>query len=133
MTGRAKRERTPQEEELNLPDNEFIDNQGYVRIRDATVKGGSVLKHRVVMQEKLGRPLRSDEKVKRLDLDRLNNDPDNLYVVRKGEGDPFRTVAKLQKERRLLVERIKEIDKELSNFNGQELPKPWEEANAHTT
>jgi HNH endonuclease len=127
---RTRRERTPQEEELNLPDNEFIDNQGYVRVRNASVKGGSILKHRVVMEEKLGRPLRSDEKVKRLDLDKLNNDPDNLYVVRKGEGDPLREVAKLQKERRLLVERIKEIDKELSNFNGQELPKPWEEANA---
>jgi HNH endonuclease len=127
---RTRRERTPQEEELNLPDNEFIDNQGYVRVRNASVKGGSILKHRVVMEEKLGRPLRSDEKVKRLDLDKLNNDPDNLYVVRKGEGDPLREVAKLQKERRLLVERIKEIDKELSNFNGQELPKPWEETNA---
>jgi hypothetical protein len=127
---RTRRERTPQEEELNLPDNEFIDNQGYVRVRNLSVKGGSILKHRVVMEEKLGRPLRSDEKVKRLDLDKLNNDPDNLYVVRKGEGDPLREVAKLQKERRLLVERIKEIDKELSNFNGQELPKPWEETNA---
>jgi HNH endonuclease len=37
--------------------------------------------HRLIVEEKLGRPLRSDEIVRHRDGDLLNNDPTNLIVV----------------------------------------------------
>lgn len=37
--------------------------------------------HRVIAEEKLGRPLRSDEHVHHKDHNRHNNDPDNLEVL----------------------------------------------------
>lgn len=39
-----------------------------------------VLEHRLVMEEKLGRFLKSDEFVLHKDGDRVNNDPDNLVL-----------------------------------------------------
>lgn len=41
--------------------------------------------HRVVAEEKLGRPLRSGEIVHHLDGDIHNNDPENLHVTTQGE------------------------------------------------
>lgn len=42
---------------------------------------GYVLEHRLVMAGVLGRPLRRDEHVHHLDLDSLNNAPENLLIV----------------------------------------------------
>jgi hypothetical protein len=42
---------------------------------------GYVLEYRLVMAEKLGRYLSSDEHVHHIDLDASNNDPDNLVVL----------------------------------------------------
>lgn len=39
-----------------------------------------VLEHRLIMEEMLGRYLKSDEFVLHLDGDRVNNDPDNLVL-----------------------------------------------------
>jgi hypothetical protein len=41
--------------------------------------------HRMVMENKLGRPLRSDEIVRHRDGDLLNNDLDNLFIVSRDE------------------------------------------------
>lgn len=51
-----------------------------------------VHEHRLVMAEKLGRPLRSYETVHHIDSDRANNDPSNLQlrVGRHGKGAAFR-------------------------------------------
>jgi len=47
-------------------------------------KGGWELTGRLVAGRELGRPLRSDERIRYLDGDRLNNDSDNIevYVIR---------------------------------------------------
>lgn len=42
---------------------------------------GERLEHRVVMERKLGRPLRDDEIVHHVDEDKSNNDPENLEVM----------------------------------------------------
>lgn len=42
---------------------------------------GERLEHRVVMERKLGRPLRDDEIVHHIDEDKGNNDPGNLEVM----------------------------------------------------
>lgn len=41
--------------------------------------------HRLIVEEELGRPLRSDELVRHRDDDLLNNDPGNLVVVSREE------------------------------------------------
>jgi hypothetical protein len=41
--------------------------------------------HRLIVEEKLGRPLRSGEVVRHRDGDLLNNDPDNLLVMSRQE------------------------------------------------
>lgn len=41
--------------------------------------------HRIVAEEKLGRPLTRDEVVHHIDHDHLNNHPDNLAVVSRAE------------------------------------------------
>ena len=41
--------------------------------------------HRWVAEQKLGRPLSSDEVVHHVDHDKLNNDPDNLVVLSRAE------------------------------------------------
>ena len=51
---------------------------GYMRV---TVDGKRMLKHRHIMEMKLGRPLSEDEIVHHLDNDNTNNDPDNLTVM----------------------------------------------------
>jgi hypothetical protein len=55
----------------------FVDGQGYVKIR---VNGRLRHEHRVVMEQKLGRPLQKGERVLWKDGDRTNNDPENLVL-----------------------------------------------------
>lgn len=54
--------------------------------------GGYVLEHRLVMAEKLGRPLTDSETVHHKDTNRQNNHPDNLELRqgRHGKGGAFR-------------------------------------------
>jgi len=124
--GRPRRELT-EKEKAACGKNEFIDPQGYIRIRRPGAPGGNVMKHRVTMEAVIGRPLNKNERVKFLDGDRLNCNADNLYISVVGTVDPNRVVAKLHTEKRRLLERVEEIDKELALMNGEAtLDKPWE-------
>ena len=53
----------------------YKDKNGYLRFRDSDIPV-----HRWVAENKLGRPLRPGEVVHHKDRDKLNNDPDNLWV-----------------------------------------------------
>lgn len=55
---------------VKAPDHPHANPNGYVR------------EHRLVMEQKLGRPLRRDEVVHHLDRNRQNNHPDNLSLFR---------------------------------------------------
>ena len=65
----------------------YILPTGYVAVAlcfrdaDGQWQRGYKYAHRVVMEEVLGRPLRSDEHVHHADGDKQNNRPDNLFVL----------------------------------------------------
>jgi hypothetical protein len=73
-----------------------IDRKGYVFIKVdpkrpfsvtmAIGKGEYVLEHRLVMAEKLGRPLKKSETVHHIDGDRGNNSPENLQLRQGNHG-----------------------------------------------
>jgi|SRR3990167_9542446 len=56
----------------------YINSDGYKYI---SVNGKQVLEHRYVIEQKLGRPLKSHEVVHHKDGNKLNNNPNNLEVV----------------------------------------------------
>ena len=61
----------------------YISSEGYlVNCEDRNHK---YLVHRRVMEEKLGRKLKSSEIVHHIDGNKLNNDPDNLMLVTRKE------------------------------------------------
>lgn len=70
--------------------------QGY---RITYHNGKRTVEHRVVAEQMLGRPLRSDEVAHHIDGDRANNDPSNIVVMTKKEHDntPRAGVRKLHK------------------------------------
>lgn len=81
----------PKRRELhpNWRGGEYVDGCGYLRVRlypgDRWYSGDggkrqSIPKHRLIMQEYLGRQLSSDETVHHIDGDRLNNDISNLQL-----------------------------------------------------
>ena len=53
----------------------YKDENGYLRFKDSDIPV-----HRWVAEKKLGRELRPGEVVHHKDRDKLNNDPDNLWV-----------------------------------------------------
>jgi len=69
--------------ENNAKYNGGFHKQGKYRV--SMVNGRRMLEHRRVMEEMLGRPLRTDEHVHHKDGDTLNNSPDNLEVMSRSE------------------------------------------------
>ena len=79
-------------------DNPGIDNYGYYYWREQTLdnngnkistgdgnKRTSLYLHRVVMSEYVNRELKSDEIVHHIDMDKLNNDIDNLWLCNQSQ------------------------------------------------
>ena len=61
----------------------YISSEGYlVNCED---RNNKYLVHRKVMEDKLGRKLKSSEIVHHIDGNKLNNDPDNLMLVTRKE------------------------------------------------
>lgn len=58
-------------------------NQGY--LVDISDRNNKILLHRKVMEQHLGRKLRSDEIVHHIDGDKLNNDISNLQLTNRSE------------------------------------------------
>jgi hypothetical protein len=107
------KERTQEEDALGLADNEFLDPNGYIRVRDHTRVGGNVLKHRLVMEQAIGRPLRKDEQV-RFKGHKHNLDIKNLTLVTT-YGDRADIIKKI-KVKRVRIEQLKLEIKDLEDF-----------------
>ncbi len=72
---RVKRQRMP-------IGSKWIDAGGYVRVKIAEGKGRWRLEHVMVVEQKVGRPLRTGEIVHHIDGVRANNEPSNLFLCR---------------------------------------------------
>lgn len=68
-----------------------VNGQGY---RVVYRNGRRVMEHKVVAEEKIGRPLASDEVVHHVDGNRSNNSPKNLVVMKRAEHDKLKDGAR---------------------------------------
>lgn len=75
----------PLEENPNWKGGRTISSHGYVLLKrpdhPAADVRGYVYEHRLVAEEKIGRPLKEDEQVHHKNGDKQDNDPDNLEVL----------------------------------------------------
>lgn len=76
-----------------LPNSEFKARYRQKKLPD----GSRILEHRWVMEQVLGRKLRSDEHVHHINHDRLDNRPENLEVVSPAEHGLRHTVHPISK------------------------------------
>jgi predicted transcriptional regulator len=86
MLDRSKGAVHKKAEQLGLKQqNAYIyhDKQGYVV--DTSDRKNKRYIHRKIMEEMIGRPLRSDEIVHHIDGNKKNNDPSNLQIVTRKE------------------------------------------------
>lgn len=58
----------------------MLHKRGYIVIHNPTFPHGMMCEHRIVAQQKLGRPLTSQDIICHKDSNRSNNSPDNLQV-----------------------------------------------------
>jgi hypothetical protein len=73
---------------------ETVKQKGYIEITRGPNKGK--LKHVVIMEERLGRPLKDDECVHHIDEDKQNNEENNLALMTKsGHGRHHQMLNKL--------------------------------------
>jgi hypothetical protein len=68
---------------------------------------------RLVAGKRLGRPLTERERVRYIDKDKLNNDPDNLIVYETTKTGTARKLAQLRARRDELNGRIELLEEEL--------------------
>lgn len=86
----------------------------YTKVQDdGTGKPGWRLTHHLVAEKKLGRAIRTDERVEFLDGKRSNLSPDNVRVVEKGRGSQRRRLAQLEARRDEIQAEIDLIKKTL--------------------
>jgi hypothetical protein len=71
-----------------VPNEDFKARYRQIKLPD----GRKMLEHRWVMEQVLGRPLRSDEQVHHKNHDRLDNRPENLEVVTSAEHGARHTI-----------------------------------------
>jgi len=120
---RAHREQTPEEQALGLAEDEFLDPNGYIRVRDHTRVGGSVLKHRLVMEQHIGRPLRKDEQVRFKSRNKHDVTLSNLRLVTTEANRPDILKKIAQKERKIqeLQEEIKDLKNWLRSMSAEDV------------
>ena len=74
---------------IKMSEYRRITSNGYVNVRDVNgilgKKNAIVPEHRLIVSAIIGRPLRSDEMVHHIDLNKANNSPDNLAIVSAAE------------------------------------------------
>jgi len=88
---------------------------GYIAIKQSD--GSWEYQHRLVMEEKLGRPLEPNERVYFLDGDRTNLDPENLRIKWLSPTKKYRHRANL---RRRIIEaraRLEDLEQQLAALN----------------
>jgi hypothetical protein len=74
--------------------------------------GGWRLKHQIIAEKALGRPLRENERCKFRDNDRTNLDPSNIEVVLKREKSNGTKRAQLEAKIEQLQAELAELDEE---------------------
>jgi hypothetical protein len=87
--------------------NKSKDSSGYVRIRNPKTNE-RVLEHRFIMEQKLGRKLKSSEVVHHINGIRDDNSPKNLCVLLKIKHKPYTLIYILQKKIRQLERKLNE-------------------------
>jgi hypothetical protein len=88
----------------------FVNKNGYHHTR---VNGSWMATHRLVAEQKLGRPLGEDEFVAFADLNRSNLHPDNIVIKKRGKTSARRRHAQLVARIDELYAELEEVCKEL--------------------
>ena len=94
-------------------------NRGYIYIykpeHPNRESNGYMLEHRLVMEEELGRYLTKEERVHHIDGDKINNNPENLYITtRAGHQSISKQCERLIHE--LYIEGIVKFNKETGEY-----------------
>lgn len=95
--------------------SEKVSQNGYTYVKTPT---GWRLKHHIIAEETIGRPLRGDERVLFDDHKKDNFDPNNLTVVTSKA--KARKIAKLRTDLDALAERVNRLAEALSTLESSE-------------
>lgn len=100
------------------PDEKLLHPAGYVLVwrpdHPRAVHRGRVFEHILVAEEKIGRPLTTDDHVHHVDGDKQNNHPDNLMVLSNSEHQKLHVgrMNKARAKKRLTMrERLAEYER----------------------